>query len=55
VLEVDGFCGLYSGLTATIAGESIKNALKFSLKEQFAAIAARVAVLLLTANSVAKA
>lgn len=41
--KTDGLAGLYGGLWATVAGESLKNALKFMLKEQFAAAATAIA------------
>ena len=40
---LQGFLGLYGGLWATVSGESLKNALKFMLKDQFAATAATIA------------
>lgn len=47
VVAKDGLSGLYSGMGATVLGESLKNALKFMLKDQFATAATVVAHALL--------
>jgi hypothetical protein len=43
VVASEGLLGLYSGMWATVAGESLKNALKFMLKDQFATAAFAIA------------
>ena len=43
VVAKDGVLALYSGMWATVLGESLKNALKFMLKDQFATAAAVIA------------
>lgn len=47
VVAREGLPGLYSGMWATVVGESLKNALKFMLKDQFATVATVIAHTLL--------
>ncbi len=48
VVAKEGLSGMYSGMWATVAGESLKNALKFTLKDQFATAATVIAHTLLS-------